>query len=137
MKKHKEGNTIYIGMMEENGAYVSSQGAYTLRDIPGYSCVVNYEVSCSTYELKQQTILVSKVYDLAVISDMSHLVLENVQQAYSAVSPIPGIDITKTATLTAVKGEDKVTIKQLPVFVMIGKDKFGNTYVICDFTYNL
>lgn len=137
VKKHKEGNTVYIGMMEENGAYVSSQGAYTLRDIPGYSCVVNYEVSCSTYELKQQTILVSKVYDLAVISDMSHLVLENVQQAYSAVSPIPGIDITKTATLTAVKGEDKVTIKQLPVFVMIGKDQFGNTYVICDFTYNL
>ena len=137
VKKHQEGNNIYLGMMEENGAYTSSQGTYSLRDIPGYSCVVNYEVSCSTYELKQQTILVSSGHDLAHIADMSHLVLENEQQAYDPISPIPSVTITKTATLTAVNGEDKVTIKQLPVFVMIGKDKYGNTYVLCDFKYNL
>lgn len=137
VKKHQEGNNIYLGMMEENGAYTSSQGTYSLRDIPGYFCVVNYEVSCSTYELKQQTILVSSGHDLALIADMSHLVLENEQQAYDAISPIPSVTITKTATLTAVNGEDKVTIKQLPVFVMIGKDKYGNTYILCDFKYNL
>ncbi len=137
VKKHQAGGNIYLGMLEENGAYASSQGTYTLRDIPGYSCVVNYEVSCSTHEILQQTILLSNAHDLVPISDISHLVWENEQQAYNAISPIPSVTITKTATLTAVNGEDKVNIKQLPVFVLIGNDKYGNTYVLCDFNYNL
>ena len=137
VKTHKKGNNIYLGMLEENGAYTSSQGTYTLRDIPGYSCVVNYEISCSTHDILRQTILVSNAHDLVRISNISHLVLENEQQAYNAISPIPSVTITKTATLTAVNGEEKVTVKKTPVFVLIGKDTYGNTYVLCDFNYNL
>ena len=124
-------------MLEENGAYTSSQGTYTLRDIPGYSCVVNYEISCSTHDILQQTILISNAHDLVRISDISHLVLENEQQAYNAISPIPSVSITKTATLTAVNGEEKVTVKKTPVFVLIGNDTYGNTFVLCDFNYNI
>lgn len=136
VKKHKEGKNIYLGMKEENGGYTSSQGAYTLTEIQGYFCYVNYEVSFNTYEITQKTILLCNAYDLFPVSEMSHLVLENEQQASDAISPIPDITITKTARLTAVNGEESVNIKQLPVFAMIGKDTYGNTYVLCDFTTN-
>ena len=133
MKSHKEGKNIYLGMMEVNGSYTSSQGSYTLSEITGFYCFVNFQISSDFYEIKGQTIMYSNGYDLAPVSDMSHLVLTDSQTASTPIPPLSSVSITTSAKLTQVTGEEFVEIKKLPVNVLIGKDSYGNTYVFCDF----
>ena len=75
----------------------------------------------------------SNGYDLAPVSNMSHLVLTDSQTASTPIPPLSSVSITTSAKLTQVTGEEFVEIKKLPVSVLIGKDSYGNTYVFCDF----
>ena len=85
--------------------------------------------------VKQSHPFIRKAWNTDADPAEFNLLLVNEDQ--SRISPIPNVTITKTATLTALNGEEKVNVKKTPVFVLIGNDTYGNTYVLCDFNYNL
>lgn len=132
LKGHKEGKNIYLGLKGEDGSYMSSQGTYTLTELPGISCSVDYETSTSNYEIKGMTIFQKELYYLAPITDIAHLILSNKEKAVDVISPVKGVTISHMAQITELN-EESVELKTLPAIVLIGKDSYGNEYYICDF----
>ena len=74
----------------------------------------------------------SGFYYLVPLAGENVLSLADVQPS-DELSPIEGVTIEQKAQLTAVQAEG-VNVKQLPADVLVGKDKFGNKYYICQFT---
>lgn len=130
--RHKAGQQCYLGLRTKAGAYVDLSGEYNLAELPGLRCMISLSSSIETYEIESLTVMGSGFYYLVPLAGENVLSLSDVQPS-DELSPIEGVTIEQKAQLTAVQAEG-VNVKQLPADVLVGKDKFGNKYYICQFT---
>jgi hypothetical protein len=106
-------------------------GTYMLAydDLVGYCCEVALTKLLVNIEVERCTIFshLSSGSNLIPV-DAGNLKLTNVeQQSPQPYGIIEDVTITGKATLTDCTPSETVTVKKLPIDVLIGTDKFGNT----------
>ena len=132
VKRHNSGQAVYLVVNNSNQVvYTSTQGYYSLKDYPGFTCLVNLQASYSRVECMGITVLSWKDYTLFSLADESHLELKDLQDIQEERSPFPNVKFNKKATLTAVNNEESFKMKELPVQVKYGTDELGNKYYVC------
>ena len=127
---HRKGCNTYLVTRKRSSSMGQSMGTYQLTDadVLGYSCEVALTELLVNIELGGCTILTHISSGLNLIPvDVSQLQFTNVEQ----VSPQPhsiikDVTITGKATLSACTSET-VMVNKLPIEVVKGTDKFGNT----------
>ena len=130
---HKQGKAVYVVTRRPGGAfYSSSSGTYTLTDLPGFVCEVNFAASFPDVEFRENTMLVYQNIEHCIpVGSVDNLELSDWQDLWQSDASFLGIECPRQATLNAVKGADTFELKNLPVTVVVGKDALGNQYYCC------
>lgn len=128
---HRKGSNTYLITQKRQHSMGQSMGTYQLTDdnLVGYSCQVALTELLVNIELSGCTILSHISTNLEFIPvDAGQLQLTNVEElSPSPYAGLADVTITGKATLSDCTPSETVTVKKLPIDVLKGTDKFGNT----------